>query len=117
MNAAGRYSVRRSRNAALRSNALRHERSIVFRRFAYRRLCVTRTLEKLVAKPGFTGRTPGGPSRWSTERSGECQPLETELVVEVQYAHFSGGRWRFSTHVWPRERKGCADRQNEAGPR
>jgi ATP-dependent DNA ligase len=60
---------------------------------------VTRALEKLVAKPGFTGRTPGGPSRWSTERSGEWQPLETELVVEVQYDHFSGGRFRHGTKL------------------
>ena len=25
---------------------------------------------------GFTGHAPGGPSRWSTERSGEWEPLE-----------------------------------------
>ena len=47
--------------------------------------------------PGFTGSAPGGPSRWSTERSGEWQPLTTELVVEVQYDHFSGGRFRHGT--------------------
>src|SRR5262249_52102932 len=32
---------------------------------------LTPGLEKLVRPPGFTGRAPGGPSRWSTERSGE----------------------------------------------
>jgi hypothetical protein len=26
-------------------------------------------LEKLIGPPGFTGNAPGGPSRWSTERS------------------------------------------------
>ena len=28
--------------------------------------------------PGFTGHAPGGPSRWSTERSGEWQPLDAQ---------------------------------------
>ncbi|HEY3177545.1 MAG TPA: ATP-dependent DNA ligase [Casimicrobiaceae bacterium] len=60
---------------------------------------VTRRVEKLVAKPGFTGRAPGGPSRWSTERSGEWQPLKTKLVVEVRYDQFSGGRFRHGTKL------------------
>jgi ATP-dependent DNA ligase len=64
---------------------------------AAERKAVTARLEKLVAPPGFTGQAPGGPSRWSTERSGEWQPLKTELVVEVQYDHFSGGRFRHGT--------------------
>jgi ATP-dependent DNA ligase len=58
---------------------------------------LTPTLEKLVEAPGFTGRAPGGPSRWSTTRSSEWQPLAPELVVEVQYDHFSGGRFRHGT--------------------
>jgi len=33
-------------------------------------------LEKLIRPPGFTGHAPGGPSRWSTERSGEWKPLQ-----------------------------------------
>jgi ATP-dependent DNA ligase len=60
---------------------------------------LTDKLEKLVKPPGFTGNKPGGPSRWSTERSGEWEPLSTELVVEVQYDHFSGGRFRHGTKV------------------
>ena len=64
---------------------------------AAQRKDVTARLEKLVGGPGFTGQAPGGPSRWSTERSGEWQPLATELVVEVQYDHFSGGRFRHGT--------------------
>jgi ATP-dependent DNA ligase len=60
---------------------------------------VTRTLEKLVAKPGFTGRAPGGPSRWSTARSSEWKPLQTKLVIEVQYDQFSGGRFRHGTKL------------------
>jgi ATP-dependent DNA ligase len=48
---------------------------------------------------GFTGRSPGGPSRWATERSGEFEPLAPKLVVEVQYDHFTGGRFRHGTKL------------------
>lgn len=58
---------------------------------------VTKKLEKLKQAPGFTGQAPGGPSRWSTERSSEWEPLDPRLVVEVQYDHFSGGRFRHGT--------------------
>jgi len=58
---------------------------------------VTKKLEKLKQPPGFTGQAPGGPSRWSTERSSQWEPLAPELVVEVQYDHFSGGRFRHGT--------------------
>jgi ATP-dependent DNA ligase len=54
-------------------------------------------LEKLVGPPGFTGQAPGGPSRWSSARSAEWEPLKPKLVVEVQYDHFSGGRFRHGT--------------------
>jgi ATP-dependent DNA ligase len=60
---------------------------------------LTAQLEALVGPPGFTGNTPGGPSRWSTERSGEWQPLRPELVVEVRYDHVSGGRFRHGTRL------------------
>jgi ATP-dependent DNA ligase len=58
---------------------------------------LTLALEKLVEEPGFTGSKPGGPSRWSTERSAEWQPLSPRLVAEVQYDHFSAGRFRHGT--------------------
>jgi ATP-dependent DNA ligase len=58
---------------------------------------VTAMVEKLIEPPGFTGQAPGGPSRWSTERSSEWEPLAPKLVVEVQYDHFSGGRFRHGT--------------------
>jgi ATP-dependent DNA ligase len=61
------------------------------------RPALTRKLEKLVEAPGFTGNAPGGPSRWSTKRSTEWQPLAPKLVVEVTYDHFSGGRFRHGT--------------------
>jgi ATP-dependent DNA ligase len=60
---------------------------------------LTKKLEKLIASPGFTGRAPGGPSRWSTGRSAEWQPLKPKLVVEVGYDHFSGGRFRHGTSL------------------
>ncbi|HKV49708.1 MAG TPA: ATP-dependent DNA ligase [Gemmatimonadaceae bacterium] len=63
---------------------------------------LTKRLERLIEPPGFTGRAPGGPSRWSTERSAEWNPLKPELVVEVAYDHFSQGRFRHGTsfHRW-----------------
>jgi ATP-dependent DNA ligase len=60
---------------------------------------LTKKLKTLIAPPGFTGNTPGGPSRWSTERSGEWQPLKPKLVVEVCYDHFSGDRFRHGTRL------------------
>jgi ATP-dependent DNA ligase len=61
-----------------------------------------RKLEKLREPPGFTGSAPVSPSRWSTRRSSEWEPLRPSLVVEVNYDHFSGGRFRHGTtfHRW-----------------
>ena len=58
---------------------------------------LTKKLERIVEPPGFTGKAPGGPSRWSTKRSAEWQPLAPKLVVEVQFDHFTGGRFRHGT--------------------
>ena len=58
---------------------------------------LTQKLEKLIGGPGFTGRAPGGPSRWSTRRSSEWKPLKPKLVVEVTYDHVSGERFRHGT--------------------
>jgi ATP-dependent DNA ligase len=58
---------------------------------------LTRRLEKIRGGPGFTGNAPGGPSRWSTERSGEWQPLKPKLVIEVQYDQVTAGRFRHGT--------------------
>jgi ATP-dependent DNA ligase len=68
---------------------------------------LTKKLEKMVKPPGFTGNAPGGPSRWSTERSGEWQPLDPKLVAEVQFDHFTGGRFRHGTKFlrWRPEKK------------
>jgi len=60
---------------------------------------LTKKLEELIEKPGFTGNAPGGPSRWSTERSTQWCPLKPKLVIEVCYDHFSGGRFRHGTSI------------------
>jgi len=57
------------------------------------RPALTRRLEALRGEPGFTGKAPGGPSRWSTERSGEWEPLRPRLVVEVRFDHVSADRF------------------------
>ncbi len=61
------------------------------------RPALTKNLQKLIKPPGFTGKAPGGSSRWSTKHSMEWQPLATKLVVEVQFDHFTGGRFRHGT--------------------
>ncbi len=60
---------------------------------------LTAKLEPLIAIPGFTGNAPGGPSRWSTDRSAQWCPLKPKLVVEVAYDHFSGERFRHGTSI------------------
>jgi ATP-dependent DNA ligase len=60
---------------------------------------LTAKLEPLIAKPGFTGNAPGGPSRWSTDRSAQWCPLKPKLVIEVSYDHFSSERFRHGTSV------------------
>jgi ATP-dependent DNA ligase len=81
---------------------------------------LTKKLKALIAPPGFTGNAPGGPSRWSTERSGEWQPLKPKLVVEVCYDHFSGDRFRHGTRLCaggPTSRRGnaCSIRSSRSG--
>ena len=64
-----------------------------------RRTALTKRLEAMIEPPGFTGNAPGGPSRWSTERSADWQPLRPELVVEVRYDHITGDRFRHGTKL------------------
>ena len=68
---------------------------------------LTEKLEPLIAPPGFTGNRPGGPSRWSTKKTAEWEPLKTKLVVEIQYDHFTGGRFRHGTRLlrWRPDKK------------
>ncbi len=77
---------------------------------AAERRALTKKFEALRKPPGFTGNAPGGPSRWSTERSGEWEPVDPKIVVEVTYDHFTGGRFRHGTKI-VRWRKDKAPRQ------
>ena len=61
------------------------------------RRAITPRLERLRGGPGFTGNAPGGPSRWSTERSVEWQPLKPRLVAEVEYDQITSDRFRHGT--------------------
>ena len=63
------------------------------------RRALTKKFEALRKPPGFTGNAPGGPSRWSTERTGEWEPVDPKIVVEVTYDHFTGGRFRHGTKI------------------
>ena len=84
------------------------------------RKALTQQLEALIMPPGFTGNAPGGSSRWSTERTGEWQPLRPELVVEIRYDHVSGGRFRHGTRLlrWRPDKapRQCTFEQIEAAP-
>jgi|KBSMisStandDraft_5_1062788.scaffolds.fasta_scaffold40433_4 ATP-dependent DNA ligase len=86
------------------------------------RAALTKKLEKMRKPPGFTGNAPGGPSRWSTERTGEWEPLANKLVVEVRYDHVTGNRFRHGTKLlrWRPDKspKQCtfAQLQQEARP-
>ena len=64
---------------------------------AKEKAALTEKLENLIKPPGFTGNTPGGPSRWSTERTGQWEPLKPVLVVEVRYDQVTGRRFRHGT--------------------
>jgi ATP-dependent DNA ligase len=58
---------------------------------------LTHRLEALIEPPGFTGKAPGGPSRWNNGRESEWHPLRPELVVEVSYDQVTGDRFRHGT--------------------
>lgn len=60
---------------------------------------LTKKLEKLIHEPGFDGNAPGAPSRWSTERSTQWQPLLPQLVVEVSFDHVTDNRFRHGTKL------------------
>ncbi|MDR9805575.1 ATP-dependent DNA ligase [Rhizobium hidalgonense] len=68
---------------------------------------LTSRLEALRGGSGFTGKAPGGPSRWSTKRSSEWEPLAPELVVEVRFDHVTGRRFRHGTKLlrWRPDKK------------
>lgn len=81
------------------------------------RAALTKKLERLIKPPGFTGKAPGGLSRWSTKRTAEWEPLDPKLVVEVEFDHFTGGRFRHGTRLlrWrpDKDPTGCSIKQVE----
>lgn len=80
---------------------------------------LTEELDQLRQPPGFTGSGPGGRSRWAPERPGDWEPLKPVLVIEVEYDHFTGGRFRHGTHFlrWrpDKDPKQCTFDQLEKG--
>lgn len=54
-------------------------------------------LEPLAGGEGFTGKAPGGPSRWSAGADAAWAPLRPELVVEIAYDQVTGRRFRHGT--------------------
>ncbi|AUW57727.1 ATP-dependent DNA ligase [Sphingobium sp. SCG-1] len=48
---------------------------------------------------GFTGKAPGGPSRWNNGEASAWEPLKPELVVEVVYDQVTGDRFRHGTRL------------------
>ena len=60
---------------------------------------LTARLKRLIKPPGFTGAAPGGPSRWSTERSEQWEPLAPKLVVEVAFDHVTNSRFRHGARL------------------
>ena len=63
------------------------------------RAALTAKLKALEAPPGFTGKAPGGKSRWSTEKSESWVPVKPKLVVEVSYDQVTGDRFRHGTKL------------------
>lgn len=55
-------------------------------------------LGAIAGSSGFTGKAPGGPSRW-TSRSAEWQPVESKIVIEVLYDQVTGDRFRHGTRL------------------
>jgi ATP-dependent DNA ligase len=60
---------------------------------------LTDKLEAISSDRSVTGNGSCRPSRWSTKRSSEWQPVKSKFVIEVSYDHFSGGRFRHGTTI------------------
>jgi ATP-dependent DNA ligase len=84
---------------------------------------LTKRLRERIEPPGFTGKSPGAPSRWSNERSSAWEPLRPDLVVEVCYDQVTADRFRHGTKLlrWRPDKKPeqCTfeQLQREARPR
>ncbi|MGC2405012.1 MAG: ATP-dependent DNA ligase [Candidatus Cybelea sp.] len=56
-------------------------------------------LRPIVEPPGFTGASPGGPSRWRRAENAEWFPVRPEIVVEVAFDHVTGHRFRHAARL------------------
>jgi ATP-dependent DNA ligase len=54
-------------------------------------------LSEIATDVSFTGRSPGGPSRWNRGKDTAWTPVEPSVVLEVEFDHVSGGRFRHGT--------------------
>ncbi len=54
-------------------------------------------LNDLKTDVSFTARTPGGPSRWNRGKETAWVPVKPSIVLEVEFDHVSGGRFRHGT--------------------
>ena len=66
---------------------------------AEERAQLERELKKRKGESAFTGRSPGGPSRWSHGTSTDWVPVRPEIVLEVGFDHVTGGRFRHGTRA------------------
>ena len=55
-------------------------------------------LKPLIGGTGFTGNSPGGPSRWSGRERAPV-PLLPKLVAEVSADHIENGRFRHGSRL------------------
>jgi len=60
---------------------------------------ITARIAPYLGGQGFTGKAPGGPSRWNNGREKAWEPLAPELVVEVLYDQVTGDRFRHGTRI------------------
>jgi ATP-dependent DNA ligase len=68
---------------------------------------LARKLKSQIQPPGFTGKAPGAPSRWSNGRSTDWEPLKPTQVVEVVFDQVTNDRFRHGTTLlrWRPDKK------------
>jgi ATP-dependent DNA ligase len=59
---------------------------------------IAKLLKPLYGGSGFTGKAPGGTSRWSG-RERKPVPLQPKLVAEVSADHIENGRFRHGSRL------------------
>ncbi len=56
-------------------------------------------LKPIVEPPGFTGNSPGGPSRWRRAENAQWFPVKPKIVCEVSFDHVTARRFRHATRL------------------